>query len=384
MPNPNMKTVRRWFRLRHLLRPMYGFFLLAVLANGVCVAKDLVVGVYNNEPKIFFDKQQQAAGIHIDILNRIAQLEHWNLRYVGCEWQVCLQSLQAGEIDLLPDVAYSEERRQLFDFPAVPALYGWSILYRNAHVQINSIFDLNNKRVAILHGAIQESYLKQLLENSNIHMTFVPVATLQNGFEQVASGQVDGVVASQQVGDHLAGRFGAVDTPIIFQPIKLFFATGKGRNADVLTAIDKHLLAWQADPQSVYFEILRKWGPGTQSPLSKFILWGLAAAIALCLAAFAIAAYLRREVALRTQELRFSEQSLRIAATVFQSQEAMWVMDSNKQVLNVNEAFVKLTGYRLEELPQRRIAPMYLENQTQDYRDHMWADVQQTGQAQAE
>ena len=384
MPMLSLDMARRWFARRYLLRSLSRFFFLAVLVSANCLAKDLVVGVYDNEPKIFFDQNHKPAGIHIDIINKIAEEEHWHLHFVACQWQACLHGLQTGEIDLMPDVAYSEERQALYDFNSVPALYGWSILYRNRHVQINSLFDLNNKRVAILAGSIQEAYLKQLLENSNIHIIFVEVKTVQEAFELVAEDKADGVVATEQVGDLLAARYGVVDTPIVFQPIKVFFTSGKGRNADVLAAIDTHLAAWQADPGSVYFDILHKWGPGKQSRLPKFILWGLGITIVLCLAAFAIAAYLRREVALRTKELRFSEQSLRIAATVFQSQEAMWVMESSKQVLNVNEAFVKLTGYRLEELPQGRIAPMYLENQTQDYRDQIWSDVQKTGQAQAE
>jgi len=369
---------------KYLLRPLLIFCCFFFACTSVCLARDLVVGVYANEPKIFFDKNHVAAGMHIEVLNRIAQAEHWNLHYVPCEWLLCLHALARGEIDLLPDVGYTDARSKIYDFHTVPALYSWSILYRNRDVQINSVFDLKHKRVAMLEHAIQAEYFHKLLEDTDIEVSFVNARTIEEAFELVAAGKADVVVANQQAGDLMSRRHGLLDTPIVFQPIKLFFATTKGKNADVLFAIDKHLAAWQADPQSIYFDILRKWGPERRSPLSKFILWGLAAAIVLFLTAFAMAAYLRREVALRTRALRNSEQSLRIAATVFQSQEAMWVVDPDQRVLNVNDAFVKLTGYRLEDLPQQGIVPFNLENDSQDYRESMWRIVRQSGQWQAE
>jgi PAS domain S-box-containing protein len=51
----------------------------------------------------------------------------------------------------------------------------------------------------------------------------------------------------------------------------------------------------------------------------------------------------------RTQELQKNEEYLRIAATVFESQEGMFVTDVNKVILRVNHAFTKITGYSAEE-----------------------------------
>ena len=49
-------------------------------------------------------------------------------------------------------------------------------------------------------------------------------------------------------------------------------------------------------------------------------------------------------------EQRRVEQQLRIAATVFESQEGMMVTDAQGHILRVNQAFTTITGYRAEEV----------------------------------
>ncbi len=42
----------------------------------------LIVGVYENPPKIFTSESGKPAGIFIDVIEHIAESEGWNLRYV--------------------------------------------------------------------------------------------------------------------------------------------------------------------------------------------------------------------------------------------------------------------------------------------------------------
>ena len=59
-------------------------------------------------------------GIFGELLEEIAQAEGWQLHRVPCQWQECLQALQDGRIDLMPDVAWSEERSRVMDFHTTP------------------------------------------------------------------------------------------------------------------------------------------------------------------------------------------------------------------------------------------------------------------------
>ena len=90
-----------------------------VLANQ---PREVRLGVYQNEPKIFLDDDRQASGIFGDLAREIARQQNWTLVPVPCEWQTCLDALRKGTIDLMPDVAFTPERNKLFDFHTTPTL----------------------------------------------------------------------------------------------------------------------------------------------------------------------------------------------------------------------------------------------------------------------
>ena len=221
-------------------------------------ATEVRVGVYNNAPKIFLDGATPT-GILVDLLSQIATAEQWELVYVPCEWQACLDALTAGQIDLMPDVAFSAERDNRFDFHTTPALYSWSQLYMRPDEHIASMLDLQGKRVALLEGGIQVAQFKDLVSSFGLKVNILAVSSLDDVFASVRGGHADVGVVNNRYGEFNAIKAGLVETPIVFQPARLFYATAQGKNKDLLTAIDKNLTTWQADPQSVYFDILRKW-----------------------------------------------------------------------------------------------------------------------------
>lgn len=71
-------------------------------------ARTVRVGIYENPPKIFHDATGRASGIQIDLLREIAAAESWQLEFISCQWQDCLDRITAGQLDLLPDVAHTE------------------------------------------------------------------------------------------------------------------------------------------------------------------------------------------------------------------------------------------------------------------------------------
>ncbi len=54
---------------------------------GLAQAREVRVGVYPNEPKIYLNEAGHATGIFADLLGEIATREGWTLRYVPCDWQ---------------------------------------------------------------------------------------------------------------------------------------------------------------------------------------------------------------------------------------------------------------------------------------------------------
>ena len=120
--------------------------------------REVRVGVYENEPKIFMGANGQPSGILGDLLVQVAEQERWTLVPVPCEWQACLDALKDGKLDLMPDVAITEQRDTVFDFHKVPALLSWSQIYKRSGIAINSALDLQGKRIAVLSGSVQQTY----------------------------------------------------------------------------------------------------------------------------------------------------------------------------------------------------------------------------------
>ncbi|PKO56117.1 MAG: bifunctional diguanylate cyclase/phosphodiesterase, partial [Betaproteobacteria bacterium HGW-Betaproteobacteria-21] len=222
--------------------------------------RELRVGVYENPPKVFSNAQGQPTGSLIELLREIAEIEGWRLIFVRCQWQACLEQLEDGRLDLLPDVAYTAERSKRFDFHQIPALHSWSQVYRRTDVAIESVLDLSGKRIAMLAGGVQQQALHDMLTGFNIQFDMVLTSSPEEAFRLAAAGEADAAIASYQFGAFKAAEFRLVDTPIVFLPSRLFYATASGRNADLLARIDAHLKPWQQDPESPYFSILKRWG----------------------------------------------------------------------------------------------------------------------------
>lgn len=301
------------------------------------------MGIYDNPPKIYVDAHGGADGILIDILREIARTEGWTLRFVRCQWVQCLAALDNGKIDLLPDVAWSEERSRRYGFPRIPALFSWSQLYRRADTPIGSVASVSGKRIAILSGSIQERYFIEFASGFGAAPTLVPTGSVAEGFRLVRNGQADAVVASKFAGDLYSQQYGIVETPIMFQPARLFYAVGKGRNDDLLAGLDRNLGAWQADPDSVYYHVLARWqSRGLLARIPSSIWWGTGAVLLMLGVALAQAAWLRRQVGRKSGALKESEHRF---DTILDSIDSLvYIKDTASRYLYANRALHAFMG----------------------------------------
>ncbi len=78
-------------------------------------------------------------------------------------------------------------------------------------------------------------------------------------------------------------------------------------------------------------------------------------------------------------ERKQAEHQLRIAATVFESQEGMMVTDANQIILKVNKAFTRITGYRAEDVIGKIPRILQSGRHNQAFYDAMWEKVHKTG-----
>lgn len=217
------------------------------------------VGLYENNPKIFTDNSGKPSGFFIELLEEIAVKENWKIEYVKGTWADLLDSLEKGEIDLMPDVALSPERLKRFSFHHNPVIGSWSQVYAREGVKIETISDLENKKIILLQGSVQIRAFEQLTRGYNLNTRILSVHSFKDAFLFTSEGAADAAVANQFFGDYFFRDYNLIKTPFIFSPTSLYFATARDKNLDLLSAIDRHIKDWSDTPGSVYYRVLRRW-----------------------------------------------------------------------------------------------------------------------------
>lgn len=269
------------------------------------------VGIYENEPKVFIDEAGQPSGIFVDLLEAIATEEGWELEYIPGTWSEGLSALQAGEIDLMPDVAYTEERGKTFDFHEQYVVESWSYVYVSGRRRVDGVWDLEGLNVAVLRGSVQETELVRVTDGFGIDVSLVPADSLGDAFERVREGEADGAVSNRFFGDYSSREYGLVRTPIVFGGSRLYYAVARGRNADLIEAIDLHVKRWFDEPGSIYYTTLEHYtGDGQDDLLLRNVqrvLTGVAVALFVSLGAVLL---LRWQVNVRTRDLRAAQAEL--------------------------------------------------------------------------
>jgi signal transduction histidine kinase len=250
----------RLVSLRRIIMGVPCLVFLLLFSLEICFAENtVVVGIYENSPKVFIDENGEPAGIFVDIIREIASKEGWQLEYRLGSWSEGLDRLESGEIDLMPDVAFSTTREDIFDFHSEPVLSDWFHVYAREGSGIRSVVDLQNKRIAVLERSIQQEAFMSLADEFSLQTELVPLPDYDSIFQMVADGEVDAAVTNRFYGIAHADEYRLEDTAVIFNPTELFFASAQGANAELLEAIDRNLIIMKQNPGSIYYTSLQKW-----------------------------------------------------------------------------------------------------------------------------
>jgi PAS domain S-box-containing protein len=339
--------------------------LLTLLYSGTLSARArdriVKVGVYENAPKIFVSESGQPSGIFIDIIEYIAKSEGWNLQYVPGTWGEGLDRLEKGEIDLMPDVAYTADRGKIFAFHKVPVLSSWFQVYARKGSGIQSILDLGGKRIAVLERSVQQDAFVRLAASFGLNTTIISLPDYKSIFEMVAKNEVDAAITNRFYGLMHAKKFGLEDTAVIFNPSDLFFAAPGGTHEELLNAIDAHLINLKKDTQSIYYQSLKRWI--SEEVRFKLPAWvevvGLIAGVVLLMSLLG-SVVLKHQVNVRTRELhkinrvlRTSERKYRELVMLANSIILRWSQDGRINFLN--EFGRRFFGYTEKEILGRNV-----------------------------
>ncbi|SDB20524.1 GGDEF domain-containing protein [Eubacterium oxidoreducens] len=138
------------------------------------------------------------SGYGYDYLQNIAGYTGWKYEYVEGEWTELWNLFLNGEIDLLEDVSYTEERAEKMWFSSKSIgteVYRLYVLANNTEVTSSNYREtLEGKTIGVTKDTYQEELLRQWVEDENIDCTVKGYASDSTRNELLGEGRLDAIV----------------------------------------------------------------------------------------------------------------------------------------------------------------------------------------------
>lgn len=319
------------------------FFLIICSALSLLATEKLhlKVGTYENPPKIFTDENGEISGFWADITEEIAKLENWEIQWVHGTWDQCLQRLENNEIDIMVDVGLTPKRQERFAFSKETVLLSWVRIYKKNGSDIQTILDLEGKKIAGLKGSFDldgPEGLKKVTREFKINCEIIEMEHYDEIFQALDNKQIDAGVVDKDFGNIHSINFNIEKTSIILQPAYMNFALSKKANLTpyLIERIDAQIRELKKNNNSIYYHSIDK-HLGGDDEITFLPLWLKLIFIIIFLLTvifFIFINILRHQVKKKTAQLQKSEEKYRL---LFENSPAtITVFDTDYKLVMIN------------------------------------------------
>ena len=360
---------------------LFLFFWLTFLApawSGTSVR----IALDQSPPTSYFDNTGHPKGFFPDLFSHVSKELNWSITYVPCNWQQCLNLLEAGEVDVLPGIAYTEERSRRFSFSNEVVLSSWGQIFTLPDFELKSILDLNQKKIAVLSGDVYlqgEHGLRNIARQFDIAIELISVSSYAEAFELVTNGQADAAMAGRIFGLKNRHKFNLVPTSILIHPIQARPAFSHLAPANLNQDFSRLLQQWKKDSNSNYYRLIDKWlSEELHNRLPSWLWPATYGVLLLFVLLTAITLITRSQIKKRTLELaeknHLLEQQLaareKIEKELFERQQqykvffdnshsVMFFIDpDNGQIVDANNAACEFYQYNRQQLQAMKISQL--------------------------
>ena len=199
------------------------------------------------------DQFGRKSGYAYEYQRKIAAYTGWEYEYVEGNWSELLEMLKKGEIDLLGDVSYADERTEEMLYASLPMgaeAYYIYINPNNAEIKMDDVSSLVGKKVGVDKDSVQEEMFYKWTDMQGIDVDLVELTKNQEEVvRMLGSGEIDAFVTLDSFGDP-----GTVEPVWKVGSAEIFFAVSMDR-PDLLKELDQALSKIQ-DENKNYNQIL--------------------------------------------------------------------------------------------------------------------------------
>ncbi|WP_083777140.1 PAS domain S-box protein [Gallionella capsiferriformans] len=197
-----------------------------------------------------------AGGFTVDLWKAVADEARLNYTIRVLPFHQLLQEFKDGKIDVLINLAQSEQRRHFADFTVPHVIMHGAIFVRRGKNSIHTEDDLHGKSIIVLRADLGHDYAVSKGWMNNLVLVDSPV----EGFKLLASGKHDAMLLAKLTGIQTLNSLG-LDT---VQPLKIkigfsqkfSFAVAKGQS-DLLGKINEGLALTKSN--RTYDALYEKW-----------------------------------------------------------------------------------------------------------------------------
>ena len=125
------------------------------------------------------DEYGRRSGYAYDYQLKIASYTGWTYQYVTGSWSELLDMLKRGEIDLMTDVSYTEEREKYMYYSSLPMgteEYYVFALPDNTSISNSDYTTLNGKKIGVNKSSIQADFYRDWAEQNGIVSEVIEVS----------------------------------------------------------------------------------------------------------------------------------------------------------------------------------------------------------------
>ena len=149
----------------------------------------------------YIDKNGVRRGYGYELLQALAGYTGWKFEYVKCDWSNCFDKLENGEIDIMGDISYTDEREQRMLFSDEAMGEEKYILYAdlsNMDLGMSDFKSMDGKRVGVLMDTEPEIMLTEWENKNGIHTEHVNVNNNDDVEKKLANHEIDAFISLEE------------------------------------------------------------------------------------------------------------------------------------------------------------------------------------------
>lgn len=212
-------------------------------------------------PMEFVDENKNIAGFDIDLLNAIADVQGFQVKFENTAWDGIFAGLESGDYDaIMSAVTINDERTPVYDFSDPYVNAGQAVVVRADEAAITGGDDLVGKTAGAQIGTTGAFTIQDIEGTTLKEYDSIDLALLD-----LVNGNLDAVVVDTPVAadfalasDQFAGKLKIVGDTLTDEYYGLLVR--KGENADLLASFNEGLQ--KVKDNGTYDQIYAKWISG--------------------------------------------------------------------------------------------------------------------------